>query len=868
MVLPGLAAAILLVLIELFGLFEGLNLYAYDLFMRLRGPREPSEEILLVTIDEKTLQRLGRWPIGRHWYAELLKRLGSPTAVGLDIILADPSPEDETLAEALGSHPNVVLPVYLDRQRGWVSPLESLGKMVTGHIHLEPGIDGVTRQVFHTVAHCDIQFRSFASAIRSTFDGREGPEASSPSPVPLAENPAEITQSNPMWINYYGGREAFRTVSFVDVLEGRWPPAFFDGRIVLVGLTAVGLEEGVLTPFSQDRKRLSGVEAHAQILSNLLDGSDIQPLGSWSLWISMLLAGLISFWWIERVRPLQMLMVFLGGGLVVNAVSYSALTHANVWIPPAGFLGLMGAGCAAGYVSRLQRVQTLLIQAKKDWEESFHSLDEAIILYDEHCKVIRMNRAASHELDPSLLEVFRDRCRYWLLRNGRSDLEPEPQELKFQSLPGVEEVSLTHGDRHYEVRSLARVDDKGNFQGFIHVVRDVTYRRQLELEQRELQTKLSQAQKMEALGTLAGGIAHDFNNILSAIIGYAELMAVSVDREGKFQERLERIIQAGLRARDLVKQILTFSRRTVQDLKPIQPGKIVTEAMRLLRPALPTTIEIQVSVSSEAYVEGDPTQVHQIVMNLCTNAYQAMKAQGGRLEVAAEDVVLQDGIEQENWYIPPGRYVAVRVSDTGEGIPNEIRKRIFEPYFTTKEVGEGTGLGLSTVHGILKAHGGGLVLESELGKGTTFHVYLPILDRVKASAEPLEHHGPLMGSERILFVDDEAALIEIAKDALEEMGYHVTARRSPVEALECFRSDSSAFDILITDMTMPKMTGIQLVMEVRNIRADIPVILCTGYRQISKPEEIETAGIGRIITKPATSKDLARAIRSLMDGRG
>jgi CheY-like chemotaxis protein len=290
--------------------------------------------------------------------------------------------------------------------------------------------------------------------------------------------------------------------------------------------------------------------------------------------------------------------------------------------------------------------------------------------------------------------------------------------------------------------------------------------------------------------------------------------------------------------------------------------------MRLLRPALPTTIEIEVSVSSEAYVEGDPTQVHQIVMNLCTNAYQAMKAHGGRLEVMVEDVVLRDGIEQENWFIPSGRYVAIRVRDTGDGIPNEIRKRIFEPYFTTKEVGEGTGLGLSTVHGILKAHGGGLVLESEVGKGTTFHVYLPILDRLRASAEEQEHHGSLLGSERILFVDDEAALIEIAKDALEELGYHVTAWRSPVEALECFRSNSSAFDILITDMTMPKMTGIQLVMEVRNIRADIPVILCTGYRQISKPQEIETAGIGRIISKPATSKDLARAIRSLMDGTG
>jgi signal transduction histidine kinase/CheY-like chemotaxis protein len=430
---------------------------------------------------------------------------------------------------------------------------------------------------------------------------------------------------------------------------------------------------------------------------------------------------------------------------------------------------------------------------------------------------------------------------------------------------GAEELSLTHGDRHYEVRSLARVDEDGTFHGFIHVVRDVTYRRQLESEQRDLQARLAQAQKMEALGTLAGGIAHDFNNILSAIIGYTELVAASTDRGSKVQEKLERIIQAGMRARDLVKQILTFSRRTARNLNPVQVGIVVMEAMRLMKPALPSTIEIQMNITSEAFVEGDPTQIHQIVMNLCTNAYQAMKERGGVLQVAAEDVLLPDGIEQDSWFLPPGRYAAIRVSDTGDGIPEAIRKRIFEPYFTTRDMGEGTGLGLSTVHGILKAHGGGLVLETEVGKGTTFHVYLPVLDRVEPPVENREFSGSLRGTERILFVDDEAALIEIAEEALEELGYRVTASKNPSEALEIFRSDSSAFDILITDMTMPRLTGIQLAVEVRSIRPDIPVILCTGYRQVAKPEDLEAAGIGRIVPKPASSKDLARAIRSLMD---
>jgi CheY-like chemotaxis protein len=242
-----------------------------------------------------------------------------------------------------------------------------------------------------------------------------------------------------------------------------------------------------------------------------------------------------------------------------------------------------------------------------------------------------------------------------------------------------------------------------------------------------------------------------------------------------------------------------------------------------------------------------------------------MKGRGGLLEVSVEDVFLQDGIDQDNWFLPPGRYVTIQVRDTGDGIPDEIRKRIFEPYFTTKEMGEGTGLGLSTVHGILKAHGGGLTLESEVEKGTTFRVYLPALDCVTPPVERGEPAESLRGSERILFVDDEAALVEIAREALEELGYRVTAMTNPVEALERLRSDALAFDVLITDLTMPRLTGLQLAREARRIRADMPMILCTGYRQVAKPEDIEAAGIGSIILKPATPKDLAQALRRLVD---
>lgn len=576
---------------------------------------------------------------------------------------------------------------------------------------------------------------------------------------------------------------------------------------------------------------------------------------------------MVSFWCVERGRPVHLLLFFLGGTVLVLAVSYGFLASANLWIPPAAYLGLLGTACVTGYVRRMRDMQVLLIQAKQDWEESFHSLDEGIILYDRGCRVVRMNRTASEKLDPDLLETLRERCieRLRLNRGQRNSGSAEGAGGVFPLPHGAEETCLNHGERHFEVRSVPRVDGNGDFQGFIHVVRDVTYRRQLEFEQQQLQARLAQSQKMEALGTLAGGIAHDFNNILSAIIGYTELVAASADPGSKVRERLERIIQAGLRARDLIQQILTFSRRTNRSPKPVQPGLVVQEAMRLMRPALPATIEIQLRIETAASIEGDATEIHQIVMNLCTNAYQAMRERGGTLTVEVEDAFVSQEIEQENWSLKAGRYVAIRVRDTGSGIPEEIRKRIFEPYFTTKETGEGTGLGLSTVHGILKAYGGGLILDSKVGEGTTFHVYLPVSDESEVIPPSREPNVELRGSERILFVDDEAALLEIATDALQEIGYRVTAALSPVEALDWLRRDPSAFDILITDMTMPKMTGIQLAMELRALGIDIPVILCTGYRQVAMQEDIKRARIGCVIPKPATFRDLAQAIRSLMD---
>jgi PAS domain S-box-containing protein len=404
------------------------------------------------------------------------------------------------------------------------------------------------------------------------------------------------------------------------------------------------------------------------------------------------------------------------------------------------------------------------------------------------------------------------------------------------------------------------LDPEGRITGVQAILEDVSGRRKLE-------DQLLQAQKMEAIGTLAGGIAHDFNNILAAILGYAELASLKAQDDSEITENLQQCLQAVHRAKDLVRQILTFSRQGKQERKPMDIRPIVKEGLKFLRASLPVTVEIRENIEGNlGVIEADPTQIHQMLMNLCTNAAHAMREKGGILEVSLTKFILTLDRSSAFAELEPGPYLKLRVSDTGHGMPPEVLRRIFDPYFTTKQGGEGTGLGLAVVHGIVKSYRGGITVSSEPGKGTAFEIYLPGVyparEPVRAvKAEPL----PLGGHERILFVDDERAIVEIAQGILERLGYKVEVRTSSIEAREMFRANPDRFELVITDMTMPNMTGDKLAQEILSIRPGIPIILCTGFSEYITEERAKALGIQEFVMKPLVMRDLATVIRRALD---
>ncbi len=382
-----------------------------------------------------------------------------------------------------------------------------------------------------------------------------------------------------------------------------------------------------------------------------------------------------------------------------------------------------------------------------------------------------------------------------------------------------------------------------------------------------LEERLRQAQKMEAIGTLAGGIAHDFNNILAAILGYAEMAKRSLpEKVDSAAADIQEVLRAGLRARDLVKQILAFSRKSGEERIPISPKPIVTEALKFLRASIPTSVEIREDIDPDCgAILADPTNIHQIVVNLCTNAFHAMEAAGGFLTVVMKNVALDEGDLAGEGDLLPGQYVLFSVRDTGPGMTPEVLARIFDPYFTTKGVGKGSGMGLAVVHGIVKSYGGMVQVESTLGSGTVFRVYLPRIGKGATAAETVQEWTLPSGQERILFVDDETSIAEMGKAMLAGLGYRVTARTKPQEALEEFRCQPGDFDLLITDQTMPKMSGVQLIGEARKICPGLPVILCTGYSAAISEESAAEQGISHFLMKPLTMRVLSETVRQALE---
>jgi PAS domain S-box-containing protein len=516
--------------------------------------------------------------------------------------------------------------------------------------------------------------------------------------------------------------------------------------------------------------------------------------------------------------------------------------------------------CILGNISKRKQVEESLQSSNEKFRSIMDNICVGVALISPTMEILELNQQMREwfpDIDPRMRPICyraynnppRDEiCDYcpthWTLKDG---LVHEATTV----------TPAADGSRNYRIVSSPIFDKNGEVIAAIEMVDDKTERVLLEKQ-------LRHSQQLESIGTLAGGIAHDFNNILTSVIGYTELALDEVDKETALEEYLQEIYTAGKRARELVKQILTFARQADEEVRPIQVDIIVKEMLKFIRSSLPSSIEIKQNIESDALIMGNAIQVHQIMMNLCTNAAHAMKEGLGVLEVRLKEGRTNPGPPPALDDFHMGDYLKLSVSDNGTGISPSVIGQIFDPYFTTKGVGEGTGMGLSMVHGIVENHGGKITVDSELGKGTTFTIYLPITKR-QTAFRPYEQSALPLGTERILFVDDELPIAKLGGRILEGLGYQVTVRTGSVEALELFKQKPNDFDLIITDMAMPNMPGDMLAAQLIKIRSDIPVILCTGYSTKISEHSIAAIGIKAIENKPIVKANFAKTVRKVLD---
>ena len=540
---------------------------------------------------------------------------------------------------------------------------------------------------------------------------------------------------------------------------------------------------------------------------------------------------------------------------------FPVLLHASPVIHQGAAKGIRGVIVD---MTEQKKAQKEIIRQKRLFETTFNTIPDGVVITNTNREIQLANRGMESTFGykpdellgktTEMLYANKDRFR----QAGQVVFDKDAKKhgdlyvMYYRDKTGREFPGETFGAKLF--------DENNEWIGNLGIMRDIT-------EREQAQKRIQHVQKMEALGTLAGGIAHDFNNVLAAIMGYTELALDDIPGNLPRREHLEQVLKSGVRAKNLIQQILGFSRRTDPEKKQLQLAPIIKETMNLLRATTPTTIEIIQEVEAGPHtVLADPTQIHQLVMNLCSNAAHAMRERGGILKISLKRVDLEETSTVLHAEFTPGVYNRLTVSDTGKGMDKETVERIFEPFFTTKETGQGTGMGLAVAHGVVKAHGGTITVNSEAGKGSTFHVYLPLMETEAEKEASVDTHPLPTGKEHILFVDDEELLVGIGQQMLERLGYQVTVRTSSIEALEVFKAKPDRFGLIITDQTMPTMSGLDLAKAIHSIRPDIPIILCTGYSSLLSGQTAEAIGVKRVLMKPLGVRDLAAAVRGVLDG--
>lgn len=522
-------------------------------------------------------------------------------------------------------------------------------------------------------------------------------------------------------------------------------------------------------------------------------------------------------------------------------------------------------------LSEFKRTQEVIRESEIRLASIITSAMEAIITLDHDQRIRSFNPASEQMFQCSETEAIGQRIDRFISLPNSDGNHDETDDAERLSLINILEGRVkainglrVNGESFSAEASISKVKS-GTEELYTIILRDITERLKSEEIQRQLQAQLLQSQKMEAIGSLAGGIAHDFNNILSVIVGNAELVKLKLNAKHKATKNIDEVISAADRAQDLVHQILAFSRKQELNLRPVRLHYILREGMKLIRASVPSTIEMKLDLPiSGPLILGDATQIHQVLMNLCTNAADAMEGMDGKLIIRQKSTEFDDRAVLFHPDLRKGRYALFTVQDTGRGIDGFALKRIFEPFFTTKGPGKGTGLGLSIVHAIVKNHGGAIKVKSDVGKGTQIDVYLPIHEGDEERIMPEQAKDNAGNAERILIIDDEPQLLETLTDILGSLGYRVAPFTSALEALAAFEREPSSYDLVITDQTMPHMTGTLLAGKLLQIRRDAPIILMTGYDQLEDPQKIETLGIRTVLLKPFKKSVLGDTIKSVL----